>query len=241
MAECDRRGLVVDLTLTRAKKTPGWGLPDLEAHERAIGTIVEGLKPHRNWYLDLANERDVRDERFVPIEEVKTLRELVHRLDPTRLVTASFGGHDLTEEDLRDSLITARLDFLAPHRPRDPGSPGQTKARTRECLAMMTKLGRIVPVHYQEPLRRGYVRWDPSSADLLLDLRGAVAGGAAGWCLHNGPQHDNSQNRPRRSFDLRDQRLFDQLDAEEQTVASRAMREVSHQDDPRSRLRRRSP
>ena len=33
VAECDRRGLVVDVTLTRASKTPGWGLPNLEAHE----------------------------------------------------------------------------------------------------------------------------------------------------------------------------------------------------------------
>ena len=63
VAECDRRGLVVDVTLTRAKTTPGWGLPDLEAHQRAVEAVVTALKEYRNWYLDLANERDVRDER----------------------------------------------------------------------------------------------------------------------------------------------------------------------------------
>jgi hypothetical protein len=26
------------------------------------------------------------------------------------------------------------LDFVAPHRPRDADSPGQTEARTRDCL-----------------------------------------------------------------------------------------------------------
>ena len=59
------------------------------------------------------------------------------QLDPERLVTASFGGHDLDEADLREALLTIGLDFVAPHRPRDAGSAGQTEARTRECLATM--------------------------------------------------------------------------------------------------------
>jgi hypothetical protein len=226
VADCDRRGLVVDVTLTRAGKTPGWGLPNLKAHQGAVETLVTELRKHPNWYLDLANERDVRDDRYVPASELKTLRELVRRLDPPRLVTASFGGHDLTEEDLRDSLETACLDFLTPHRPRNPGSPGQTEARTREYLGMLKTMGRQVPVHYQEPLRRGYVQFNPSSTDLLADLRGSLSGGAAGWCFHNGSERETPENRPRRSFDLRDQRLFEQLDKEEQIVARGASLEV---------------
>ena len=193
--------------------------------------MVVALKAHRNWYLDLANERDVRDERYVPAAELKTLRELVRRLDPLRLVTASLGGHDLDEQDLRESLLTAGLDFLTPHRPRNPASPGQTEARTRDCLAMMKELGRLVPVHYQEPLRRGYLQWDPTAADLLADLRGALSGGAAGWCFHNGPRRDAPESRPRRSFDLRARRLFDQLDSEERIVVGRASLEVGHRGD----------
>jgi hypothetical protein len=53
VAECDRRGLVVDVTLTRGKGGAGQ-LPDLPSHQRAIETLVEALKTHRNWYLDLA-------------------------------------------------------------------------------------------------------------------------------------------------------------------------------------------
>jgi hypothetical protein len=82
--------------------------------------IVQALKPHRNWYLDLANERDVRDARYVSPVELKELRELVRRLDPPRLVTASFGGHDLSDQDVRESLLTIGLDFLAPHRVAPP-------------------------------------------------------------------------------------------------------------------------
>jgi hypothetical protein len=226
VAECDRRGLVVDLTLARGKGTPAAAsmgrLPDFESHRRAVETIVNALKQHRNWYLDLANERDVRDDRYVPPAELKNLRELVRQLDPSRLVTASFGGHDLSERDVRDALLTARLDFLSPHRPRNSESPAETEPRTRECLALMKQIGRVVPVQYQEPFRRGYTKWEPSAADFLTDLRGAVAGGAAGWCFHNGSQSNTPNKEPRRSFDLRARRLFDQLDAEERKVVSGA-------------------
>jgi hypothetical protein len=65
ISECDRRGMIVDVTLTRDKRI----LADFTAHQAAVATLVDGLKAHRNWYLDLANERDVRDARFVSIED----------------------------------------------------------------------------------------------------------------------------------------------------------------------------
>lgn len=219
VAECDRRGLVVDVTLTHDKSGL---LPDYESHLRAVETLVEALKPHRNWYLDLANERDVRDARYVSVEDLRKLRDRVRQLDPARLVTASFGGHDLSLDDVRESLVTIGLDFLSPHRPRHPASSGQTEAKTRECLAMMKQIGRVAPVHYQEPFRRGYTQWEPTAADFLTDLRGAVAGGAAGWCFHNGTQRNGPDQQPRRSFDLRGGRLFDRLDTEERKVVAEA-------------------
>src|SRR5262249_53597100 len=45
--------------------------------------------------------------------------------------------------------------------------------------------------------------------------KGALAGGAAGWCWHNGDGRAAKDGRPRRSFDLREKRLFEQLDEEE--------------------------
>src|SRR5689334_20800501 len=86
VAECDRAGVVVDLTISRDK------LHSFEAHRRAVQRLVAGLKSHRNWYLDLANERDVRDARFVSFDELRQLRQDVNRLDPRRLVTASAGN-----------------------------------------------------------------------------------------------------------------------------------------------------
>ena len=226
IAECDRRGLVVDVTLARGRASSETGdggrLPDFAAHRRAVETLVKSLSSYRNWYLDLANERDVRDDRYVGADELKQLRNLVRRLDPARLVTASFGGHDLRREDVREALSEIGLDFLAVHRPRDADSPSQTEARTRECLAMMREAGRVVPVHHQEPFRRGYGAWEPAANDFLTDLRGAYVGGAAGWCLHNGQQKSTADNQPRRSFDLRARRLFDQLDEDELQVVRQA-------------------
>ena len=53
-------------------------------------------------------------------------------------------------------------------------------------------------------------------------MRGPQDAGAAGWCLHNGDTRDGSpERRPRRSFDLRDGSLFDQLDDEEREFLRR--------------------
>ena len=49
----------------------------------------------------------------------------------------------------------------------------------------------------------------------MADALGAKGGGGTGWCFHNGSQKGTLEARPRRSFDLRDKRLFDQLDEEE--------------------------
>lgn len=94
---------------------------------------------------------------------------------------------------------------------------------TRASLALMKAVGRTAPIHYQEPFRRGYSGgWEPSAADFLNDLKGAVSGGAAGWCLHNGSQRGAVEERPRRGFDLHDRRLLDQLDEVELQVVAQA-------------------
>jgi hypothetical protein len=76
-------------------------------------------------------------------------------------------------------------------------------------------MGRVVPVHYQEPFRRGFGKWNPQAEDFLADARAAIAGGAAGWCFHNGDARGAPESQPRRSFDLREKRLFAQFDEQE--------------------------
>ncbi len=233
LAECDRRDLVVDVTLSRGESATGTPvLQTLAAHRRAVETILTALKPWRNWYLDLANERNITDKRHTPVADLAQLRNVVKRLDPGRLVTASHGG-DLGREDVRAYLLEARLDFLCPHRPRDPQSPGQTEARTKEVQGWIRALGREVPIHYQEPFRRGYSAWQMRAGDFAADLQGARAGGAAGWCFHNGATRSAPDGRPRRCFDLREGPLFAQLDAEERAfVQEAAKRKGAGSSDP---------
>ena len=133
-------------------------------------------------------------------------------------MTASHHGVDLTKDDVRDYVQTVRVDFLSPHRPRNADSPKQTEGKTKEYLAWMKEQRREVPIHYQEPFRRGYGKWEPKAEDFGTDLKGARTGGAAGWCLHNGDERAARDGKPRRSFDLREKRLFEQLDEEETRV-----------------------
>ncbi|MCS7254366.1 MAG: hypothetical protein RMK18_11980 [Armatimonadota bacterium] len=214
--ECDKRGLIVDVTLSRGNAMVGpKRLQTLEAHMRAVSAIVEALKAKRNWYIDLGNERNIRDSRFVSFDDLKMLRDEVKRIDPKRLVTASYAG-DMSQDELREYILNVGVDFVAIHRPRNPQSPKQTAERTKQLMEWMRKLGRIVPIHYQEPFRRGFTKgWEPTAEEFLADLKGAIESGAAGWCFHNGAQGNVEGNFPRRSFDMRKQRLFEQLDAEE--------------------------
>lgn len=230
VSECDRRGRVVDVTISRGNGATGRPrLQSQTAHRRAVETLVRVLEPRRNWYLDTANERNVADERFASIEELKEARELVRRLDPARLVTASHGD-DISRDELGQYLLKAQVDFVTPHRPRHAQSPAQTAAKPRECLAWMVEIGRMLPLHYQEPFRRGYGAeeweegpgWEPLADDFLTDLQEAKAGGVAGWCFHNGDQRHAPEHRPRRSFDLRQASLFEQLDGEEHAFLQRA-------------------
>ena len=227
---CDERGMIVDITLAREDGPTGPPrLQSLESHQRAVETLLERLRKYRNWYLDLGNERNIRDKRFVSMEDLKKLRDTLKRLDPKRLVTASHSSDD--DDVVREMgryLKEVRVDFLALHRPRHPKSAEQTEKATREFLEEMKKIGVIVPIQYQEPFRRGYQDWQPEAEDFYKDLRGAVRGGAAGWCFHNGSQRKGRGNEPRRSFDLREKRLYNQLDEVERVVVRQLKDIVSH-------------
>ena len=216
VGECDRRGMIVDVTLSRGKDGAGSPqLQTLEAHRQAVETLVTALRPHRNWYLDLANERNIRDKRFISFDDLKDLRALAKKLAPEVLVTASHSP-DISPQELREYVETVGVDFISPHRARNASSPAETAAKTKEYLEKLGQLGRVLPVHYQEPFRRGYSRdWNPAAADFVRDALAARHGGAGGWCFHNGDNRIAADGKPRRSFDLREKPLFEQLDSEE--------------------------
>ncbi|UCD29795.1 MAG: cellulase family glycosylhydrolase [Planctomycetota bacterium] len=235
--KCDQQGIIVDVTLTRGTATyrkKQTYIQTLDAHKQAVETLVSALKPYRNWYIDLGNERNYKkDKRYVSIEDLKQLRKFVKKLDPKRLVTASQAG-DIDDKELGEYVLTAQVDFITPHRPRHAGSPQQTEVKTQRYLKKMKELGRIVPVHYQEPFRRGWKNkkgWQPTGDEFAADFHAANKGGAAGWCLHNGDDKFTRDRKPRRSFDMREKRLFEQLDAEEHKALKKLSLLVSSNDE----------
>jgi hypothetical protein len=132
VAACDRQGVVGDVTLSRGNGVNGQvRLQALETHPRAVEVIVSALKGRRNWYLDLGNERSVKDYWFVSVEDLKDLRELARKQDQDLLVTASHHGVDLTKDDVRGYVQTVGVDFLSPHRPRTVPAPPTLRSRPR--------------------------------------------------------------------------------------------------------------
>lgn len=221
VSECDRRGIVVGVTIGRGNEFGEIGLVDTDAHRRAIATILKALRVFPNWYLDLAAERNIRDYRFVSIQELRILRETAKEIDDQKLLTASYSG-DLPRNELLDYLFTVRVDILAVHRPRTRQSPQQTGERTEQLRTWLRELEcEGIPIFYQESFRRGLTVWAPTAADFLQDLQAAYMHGAAGWCFANGDQRHSPNGQPRRSFDLRLQRLIEQLDEEERAFLGR--------------------
>jgi hypothetical protein len=221
VAAADARGLIVDVTITRGEgQAQPPGLQTAATHTRAALTIAEALQGQRNWYLDLANERNIQDKRFASLEEIKAARDAVKRHSGGLLVTASQGG-DISREEVA-KYLKAGVDFLTPHRPRDKKAITQTAATTKQLLQWSSEAGRAVPVLYQEPFRRDYGPVQPTAEDFLADLRQARQSHAAGWCLHNGSNRNDQEGHPRRSFDLRgEQSLFERLDEVELEVVKR--------------------
>ncbi len=234
----DGLGMIVDVSFQRGvpqearKESPAldsfadcpWVMSPVVLHQRhlaAVQTVTEALKPFRNVYIDVANERNIHPLLPVAFDEAAEMIAMVRQTDPERLVTISDAG-DINDSALADYINHAKVDFLTPHRPRHAASPSETEARTRHYRQMAAQLGRPMPVHYQEPFRRDFTPWQPEVDDFMTDLAGAARGGAAGWCLHNGYSRNSPDGYPWRGFDLRCGPLFDQLDEVERGVLEQA-------------------
>ncbi len=207
---CDRRGMVVDVTVSRGKPPFPAEQP---AHLKVIRTLAEALKPWRNVYIDVGNERDIRDARHVPWPEVGELIRAIKQIDPGRLCTAS-SGFGIERELMQAIGDVGRLDMICPHLERTPNSAQATLREVRRYRLWMRSGGRYCPVHLQEPFRRGYTSYNPPATLFVDDLRAALRSGAAGWCFHNGAEQGG---KPYRCFRISrgDGRLMDQLDGEE--------------------------
>lgn len=209
---CNERGIIVDVTMSRDRKQAFAG------YLEGARMLARELKPYRNVYIDVGNERDVQDNRYVSFEEIGELIRAIKEIDPRRICTAS--GVPGSQEDL-GRYLDAGCDFIAPHLNRDKGSSARTVDTIRGFIGWMNALSRRVPIHLQEPFCRGYTDYQPTVEDFFRDDSGGRIAGAAGWCLHNGSSGLSKDNRPFRSFYMggSEGRLYKQLDGIELEAA----------------------
>jgi len=220
LTECNKRGIIVDATIPFDGKGDWVGPRTHAEHLAAVRTLALEFAPWRNVYFDIANERDVRDARFVSLEQVGRLIHAIKVIDSLRLCTAS--GVPASRDKLLDYLRIGKVDFVAPHLPRGEGSSAETYGKVRQFVGWMNRLKRRVPIHLQEPFRRGYAAYNPTIDDFLRDCSGAKVAEAAGWCLHNGAKRQSADGRPWCSFNMNDGegRLYAQLDEVERDVTA---------------------
>ena len=209
---CNERKMIVDVTMARNNKQPFAG------YLESARVLARELKPYQNIYIDVGNERDVRDDRYVSFEEIGELARAIKEIDPKRICTAS--GRPGSQKNL-DQYIKAGCDFIAPHLDRDKGSSAKTVGTVKEIIGWMDALNHRMPIHLQEPFRRDYAGYQPTVEDFFRDDSGGKIAGAAGWCLHNGSNRNSKDHKPFRSFCMgaNGGRLYEQLDAVELEAA----------------------
>ncbi len=228
ITECNARGIIVDVSLNRDANNTWVGATTLAQHLACVQTLANHLLPYRNVYIDISNERDVMDGRYVSLSECGQLINAIKAIDPSRLCTAS--STPTSQSDLAAYRNTGKMDFICPHLCRDSGCAAQTIGKVNEFNTWMTNLGWRIPIHLQEPFRRGYTTYNPVEDDFLRDCNGGKVAGAAGWCLHNGSNAGSTP--PHRSFQMTnsDGRLYAQWDSVETNVTNWVSPHISGND-----------
>ncbi len=210
--ECNNRGIIVDVTIQC-----NWGGPtNLTEHLNYVQTLATQLAAYPNVYFDVANEgEDIDNSR---ISQVITRAK---QYKPGVLCTAS--RNITSASDYYNKYVATGCDFIAPHLCRDSTCPAQTYATVTNFITWMNQYGVRMPIHLQEPFRRGYsTTWEPVLNDFLVDCSGGKNAQAAGWCFHNGWVDTTSSHLPYRCFEMNNSsgRLFAQIDSEEWKVVN---------------------
>jgi hypothetical protein len=228
ITECRNRGIIVDCTLNRDGNGDWVGPRNQTEHLAAVQNLATELLNYRNVYFDLANERDVSDDRYVNLIEVGQLVDAVKAIDPNRLCTVS--GTPSSDSELNNYKTIGKVDFIAPHLCRDEGCSSQTYSTVKNLIEQMDNLGFRIPIHIQEPFRRGYASYNPTVEDFYRDCTGAKVAEAAGWCLHNG--NNSGDAKPWRCFNMSDSegRLYSQLDSIELEVVDNINEQIGSTD-----------
>jgi hypothetical protein len=213
IAECDQRGMIVDVTWARVLPSKPSVFPQTyDEHLRCSKKLAEVLEGFENVYFDIGNECNVGIKRLT-IDRIGTAIDAINVIDPSRICTASFRpGGPFQLDSLR---WLGKVDFLAAH---GPDAADTADDVVLKYISWMEQLNYRMPVHFNEVPRRGvdYSGWTPDKIDFYHMCVGAKVAMGAGWCFHNGWEFKGS---PFRSFHMMDQRLYPQLDDQETAMS----------------------
>lgn len=139
LTECDREGMVVELTLFSHESLQNNIRLGVAEGERAVTALTKELLPYRNVTFQVWNEHSER-----VLDHVRTIRAA----DSKRLVTNSpgFAG------DVGDPAQNEALDYLTPHTPRQ-GSGRHWELAPQQIATLLKQYRK--PVVDDEPARNG--------------------------------------------------------------------------------------
>ncbi len=140
LADADREGMVIELTLFSQESWREGVRLTPDAATRAIAALTQELKEYRNVAFQVWNEFS----ELVP-EHVKTIKAN----DPKRLVTNSPGGAGVITGDPAQQRV---LDYLTPHTSRQ-GAGKTWVIAPAEIKYLLERYGK--PVVDDEPARNG--------------------------------------------------------------------------------------
>jgi hypothetical protein len=148
-----------------------------------IAAATEALRSYDNFLIDIQNERNVTDRRFMSETDVARALAAIKSVDPARIVVASNSPVD-PPEYAADFTARVGLDATAYHEPRN--SRWYTASEVQSVVGAMRKNGK--PAYLQEPMSTRddlfpYPAHD--RADYFMQaIANAKLAGAAAWCFH---------------------------------------------------------
>jgi hypothetical protein len=177
--EARKQRLIVDVSFTYETVA---GL-DVARGRLGIAAATEALRSYDNILIDIQNERNVTDRRFMSEADVARALAAIRSIDPARIVVASNSPVDPADY-AADFTARLGLDATAYHEPRN--SRWYTLPEMQNNVGAMRKNGK--PAYLQEamPTRDDLFAYPAHDrADYFIQaIANAKLTGAAAWCFH---------------------------------------------------------
>jgi hypothetical protein len=173
--------LIVDVTFTY-EHIPGMTPATARV---GISNVVSAIRSYENVLIDIQNERNVPDRRFMSEPDIRSIYLAIKAIDPSRVVGCSEARGDDSGPPLNVGFMQRLgLDVDLFHETRQ--SDWYTLAVQQYTINILRQAGK--PVHMQEPMTTSDTFFFYPSHDRAEYFMEAIAhaklSGATGWTFH---------------------------------------------------------